>query len=413
MNFGNPAAQRGIFFHLCHIVQQEQKLAVTDAGDHRQLFSVIQIGVKTAVEDFFLATHLIGIYLPAFPVGRVGKYEIELAGCVSVQRKSRAKADMLSFLTVAFEQHIRFADGVSLRVDFLPEEMNGHLFIPACCESQQSVLRNRQHTARSTSAIIARVSCILDLVCNRHENQIRHQLHNVTRCPVFTGFFIIFFVELANKLFKNGAHSVIVQAGMFENRLRLVFVDWLWAQVDIRRYEFLYNSTKNIRFNHRRNLIAEFKLGKNLLYIGRKTIQISLEVLLECLLFGTTGQVFQTEWGRITKCLTGNIIEGRPLVINTCCVQLLLHIKDCRLGIFQHCVQTANDCHGQNHVTILATNINVTQAVIGNTPNKAHYLIMYLIVHIAVPLFRQKVITALRTIHLTSCVFHSICPDGP
>lgn len=167
--------------------------------------------------------------------------------------------------------------------------------------------------------------------------------------------------------------------------MRLIFVDRLWAQVDIRRYEFLYNSTKNIRFNHRRNLITEFKLGKNLLYIRRKTVEIGFKVLLECLLFGATGQVFQTEWGRITKCLTGNITEGRPLIIDSCCVQLLLHIKDCRLGIFQHCVQTTNDCHGQNHITILAANINVTQAIIGDTPYKTYYLIMHLIVHICVP----------------------------
>ena len=37
--------------------------------------------------------------------------------------------------------------------------------------------------------------------------------------PVFSGFLIVFFIETANKLFKNSAHAVVVQTGVFNDGL--------------------------------------------------------------------------------------------------------------------------------------------------------------------------------------------------
>ena len=55
MYFRNAAAERRVFLHLRHIVQQEQKLTVACARDHSKLLTAVQISVETAVEDFLLA----------------------------------------------------------------------------------------------------------------------------------------------------------------------------------------------------------------------------------------------------------------------------------------------------------------------------------------------------------------------
>ena len=85
MYLRNAAAERSVFFHLRHIVQQEQKLTVACARDHRKLLAAIQISVETAVEDFLFAAHFLGIGLPALSVRRIREHKVKLPGGVAVQ----------------------------------------------------------------------------------------------------------------------------------------------------------------------------------------------------------------------------------------------------------------------------------------------------------------------------------------
>ena len=55
MYLRNAAAERRVFLHLRHIVQQKQKLTIACARNHRKLLAAVQISVETAVEDFLLA----------------------------------------------------------------------------------------------------------------------------------------------------------------------------------------------------------------------------------------------------------------------------------------------------------------------------------------------------------------------
>ena len=71
MYLRNAAAERRVFLHLRHIVQQEKKLTVTCTRDHRKLLTAVQIGVETAVEDFLFAAHLFGIGFPALAIRRI------------------------------------------------------------------------------------------------------------------------------------------------------------------------------------------------------------------------------------------------------------------------------------------------------------------------------------------------------
>ena len=84
MYFDDTTAERRIFFHFRHVVQEEKKLAIANSRDHGHQFSAFQIGVKAAVENFFLAAHLLGIGFPALTVRRIGEHKVKLTGSVSV-----------------------------------------------------------------------------------------------------------------------------------------------------------------------------------------------------------------------------------------------------------------------------------------------------------------------------------------
>ena len=71
MHLRNAAAERRVFLHLRHIVQQEEKLTVARARDHCKLLTAVQISIETAVEDFLLAPHLFCICFPALAIRRI------------------------------------------------------------------------------------------------------------------------------------------------------------------------------------------------------------------------------------------------------------------------------------------------------------------------------------------------------
>ena len=60
---------------------------------------------------------------------------------------------MLRLVTVAFEQHIRLADGKGLRVDLLAEQVDGDALAAAGRQRLKSVLRHREHTARTAGSV--------------------------------------------------------------------------------------------------------------------------------------------------------------------------------------------------------------------------------------------------------------------
>ena len=156
--------------------------------------------------------------------------------------------------------------------------MDWYILTTSCCKCLKSVLRNSKHTSRTRRTIIACISSILDLIRNWYKDKICHKFYNITRSPVFSGFFIVFFVKFTNKFLKNSTHAMIIKAWMLEDRLLIILIYRVWTKINIRRHELLYNWTENISVNHCCYLISEFKLFKYLLYIRRKTIQICFKI---------------------------------------------------------------------------------------------------------------------------------------
>ena len=86
---------------------------------------------------------------------------------------------------------------------------------------------------------------------------------------------------------------------------------------------------------------------------------------------------------------TAGVIEliaggtGQKAVDNRQLLNLFILLDHRIVGGQQAVVKPLDHRHRQDHITVLAAHINITQAVICDTPYKTNYLIMHLIVHIS------------------------------
>ena len=290
---------------------------------------------------------------------------------------------MLCLLSVTLQQHIRFTNGIGLRLHFLAKQMNRNLLTGFFRQFQQAILRHGQHTTRTAGSIIAGVGGILDLILDRNKNQICHQFHHITRRVVFTSFFVVGLVELANQFFKDSAHGVVIQSRQPDLGFAIIGINRIRAEVDFLRHKFFNDCAQNIGFDHCVNLVSELELLQNLLYIWRKTVQVCGEIGFELLLLGAGRQITQTEGRSVAKRLSCSYTQCLRLIGNPRSIQFGFHVHNLLFRILQNSIQTANHRHRQNHITILATHIHIAQTVISNAPNKAHNLVVNLIIHIS------------------------------
>ena len=245
MHLGNAAA-KGRILHLGHIVQQEEQLPVTGTGNHGKILASRQVGIEAGVKDFLFllfivlaAGHFLRIGFPTLTVGRIGQHEIELASGVAVKGKGRAVADMLRLCAVALEEQICLGDGIGFRVHFLPEKVDRHIFATFIGKIYQPVLCHGKHSACAAGSVIARISGIGNLIRHGEKDKVGHEFHHIPWCPVFSSFFVVFFVETTNKFFEDRPHTVIIQPRQTNHGFFIVLVDGIRAEVDVRRDEFL------------------------------------------------------------------------------------------------------------------------------------------------------------------------------
>ena len=291
MYLGNAATEWRVLLHLGDVVQKEKKLAVTGARNHSHFLAAFKICIEAGVKDILFAAHLLGVSFPTLAVRRIGKHKVELAGGMLIERKRGAKTDVLCLITVALQEHVGSANRIGFRIDFLPEEMDGYILATSTGQRKQTLLCNSEHTAGSAGSVVAGICSILNLIGHRHENEISHELNNVTRSPVFTSFLIVFFVETSDQLLEDGTHAVVIQTRMAHDGFGLILPHRIRAQVNVGGHKFLNDGTEDISIHHRVNLIAKFELIQNDLHIRREAIQISDEVCLERLPLCTAREV--------------------------------------------------------------------------------------------------------------------------
>ena len=137
------------------------------------------------------------------------------------------------------------------------------------------------------------------------------------------GLLVVLLVEAADELLEDGAHAVVVQA--FQTHRAVPVQDRSGAEVDRLVEELPQQETQRVCFHQGRNLVAELELLQYLLDVGRKAVEVSLEVGPEPLLLADRGQVTEPEGRRVVEGLARGLAQGGILVRDAGRVQLLLH----------------------------------------------------------------------------------------
>jgi hypothetical protein len=176
VNFGDPAAKHGLGVHFrCHVGEEEQ-LAITGARHEREFFALVH-HLEARVAHPILPAHRFKVLLPALPVRRVGEHKIELLSGEGVVRKRgpfRAADNVVGALTLAFEQHVRLADGVGLGVNLLAVKQTLDLLVALRPDRRERLLPYGEHAAGAASAVIEQVGARLDLSLDGKEHEVRH-----------------------------------------------------------------------------------------------------------------------------------------------------------------------------------------------------------------------------------------------
>ena len=112
-------------------------------------------------------------------------------------------------------------------------------------------------------------------------NNIRHQLDDISRSPVFPGLLVVFLVKFAYQLFKERTHGMIIKTG---EPYRPIVVQYIiWGEVNVRRGQLFNKSTQRVSLNQLASacdLVAEFKIVEDVLDVLRKPIEVGCKILL-------------------------------------------------------------------------------------------------------------------------------------
>jgi len=104
---------------------------------------------------------------------------------------------------------------------------------------------------------------------------------------VLARFFVVVFVELADQLFEDGAHRVVVDARRRE--------------VDVGIEELIDQRADGVGLRQRLQLVAELEVLEDVLHVGREAVEVVLEVGEQLLLAATRLEVAEGELRGVVK----------------------------------------------------------------------------------------------------------------
>ena len=184
--------------HLGEHVLEEQQRAVGTAG---------RACGKSALGGRGFRFHGVFVGLPTDAERGIGYHVVEPVPLKPVVGEAGAEVDVV--WVFAGNQHIGFADGVGLRIEFLTDQSNIGVRIDPIAEV---VLANGQHAAGATARVEDAANHALSarLLAVFGEQQGDQQPHHIPRRVVFPAGLVGHFGESAEQFLKDLAHGVVV-----------------------------------------------------------------------------------------------------------------------------------------------------------------------------------------------------------
>ena len=185
---------------------------------------------------------------------------------------------------------------------------------------------------------------------------------------MLTRFLVVLFVEAPHQFFEDGAHAVIVEAGVFDSAVTAQHR--VRAQIDVGRQQLLDQSTQSVGLGQARDLITEFEIVEDVLHVGREAVEVGFEVRFQLLLTGAGFEVAQGERRSVMEGLASGLAQGLILVGDLGLVELGLHGQHRLLARLQHCIEPAQHGHRQDDVAVFAAYVEIAQYVVRDTPDE-------------------------------------------
>ena len=205
-----------------------------------------------------------------------------------------------------------------------------------------------------------------------------HELDDLARGEVLASFLVVLFVELADEFLEDVAHAEIREAG----ELATVGTDGVVVgKVDGRRDEFLDDAVERVGLAHLANLVAQVELRDDLGDVRAESVEVVVEVRLE--LGGIAEEALECEFGRVVEDLAGGFAETvRIEESHVRLVLLEIHLGEHRvLGVLEQAVDSPEDEHGQDDVSVFSPDEDVAQAVVGDRPDEGDDLVVGRMIH--------------------------------
>lgn len=225
VHLDNAGAEGGVF-HAREVVGEKEHLGVAHIGDEAPpLFGVVAAAMEeTRVGDVFLLVGTSGegfeVVFPGGAEGGIGDAEVELhAGVLVVaQGGTLGKAWTALPLVVVVEgevgrgeEEVGFAGGKGFGLEFLSVEVDG--VVAFGVGGLYARFGNGEDAARATGRIVDGTGALGNAVFDGEDGEVGKEFDIVARGEVFSGFGdTVFFIELAQELFEERAHGVVVDA---------------------------------------------------------------------------------------------------------------------------------------------------------------------------------------------------------
>ena len=143
----------------------------------------------------------------------------------------------------------------------------------------------------------------------------------------------------------------------------------LGTQVDLGRGQLLDQGAQGVGPVEARDLVAELEVVEDVLHVGRETVKVVLEVGAEPLSAGSRAKVAEREPRGVVEGLSGRLPERGVLVRDPGGVERGLHVEHGLLGGLEDRVEAAEHGHGEDHVAVLAADVDVAEDVVRDAPD--------------------------------------------
>src|SRR5262249_1779469 len=114
------------------------------------------------------------------------------------------------------------------------------------------------HAPSAAGAVVHQISTRFDLVGNRQEDEIGHQVYDITRRKMLARLFIVLFVEAADQLFEDRNHGMIVKG--WKSFSTISIEDGLRTEVDRGVEKLLDQAAEDVGFDQCGDLVTKLEL---------------------------------------------------------------------------------------------------------------------------------------------------------